>query len=101
MARHGGDSHPEARLSLPAAMMPFLRTVEKIHDGYFVDLYVRVSNAVAIQMYKVSYVIYRQVIGYYSGTEDGYDMRERYPRPESEVPMTHRVPRGVGVHVTS
>ena len=28
---------------------------EKIHDGYFVDLFVRASNAVAINMYtKVS-----------------------------------------------
>ena len=27
-------------------------TTEKIHDAYFVDLFVRISNAAAIQMYK-------------------------------------------------
>ena len=43
------------------------------HDGYFVDLYVRKSNAVAIGMYeKFGYVVYRQVINYYSGEEDAY-----------------------------
>lgn len=35
------------------------------YDGYFVDLYVRVSNTVAINMYKkFGYSIYRQVIAY-------------------------------------
>ena len=43
------------------------------HEGYFVDLYVRVSNALAINMYrKLGYSVYRQVIGYYSGEEDAY-----------------------------
>jgi ribosomal protein S18 acetylase RimI-like enzyme len=43
------------------------------YKGYFVDLFVRQSNAVAIQMYKnFGYSIYRQVMGYYSGEEDAY-----------------------------
>ena len=43
------------------------------YDGYFVDLFVRISNAVAIQMYKkFGYTVYRQVINYYSGEEDAY-----------------------------
>ena len=43
------------------------------HDGYFVDLFVRKSNNVAISMYeKFGYSIYRRVLGYYSGTEDAY-----------------------------
>lgn len=43
------------------------------HNAYFVDLFVRVSNTVAINMYKkFGYVVYRQVIGYYSGEEDAY-----------------------------
>jgi ribosomal protein S18 acetylase RimI-like enzyme len=43
------------------------------YKGYFVDLYVRVSNKVAVGMYKqMGYVAYRQVIGYYSGQEDAY-----------------------------
>ena len=40
--------------------------------GYFVDLFVRKSNILAINMYKkFGYSIYRTVIGYYSGEEDG------------------------------
>ena len=39
----------------------------------FVDLFVRVSNSVAIGMYKkFGYTVYRQVIGYYNGEEDAY-----------------------------
>lgn len=35
--------------------------------GFFVDLYVRSSNTVAIRMYeKLGYIIYRRVLGYYS-----------------------------------
>jgi N-terminal acetyltransferase B complex catalytic subunit len=43
------------------------------YNGYFVDLFVRVSNSLAINMYKnFGYSVYRQVIGYYSGEEDAY-----------------------------
>ena len=49
------------------------KTSEDIHDAYFVDLFVRVSNTIAIQMYKqMGYSVYRRVIGYYSGEEDAY-----------------------------
>eukprot|EP01006_Ploeotia_vitrea_P060706 TRINITY_DN76410_c0_g1_i1.p1 TRINITY_DN76410_c0_g1~~TRINITY_DN76410_c0_g1_i1.p1 ORF type:complete len:194 (-),score=5.50 TRINITY_DN76410_c0_g1_i1:137-682(-) len=57
-------------------------TTEKLHNGYFVDLFVRASNNVAVGMYKkMGYVIYRTVLGYYSAgpnqpAEDGYDMRK-------------------------
>lgn len=51
------------------------------HNGYFVDLFVRVSNQVAIAMYKnFGYTVYRQVLGYYSTEEDAYDMRKAMPR---------------------
>ncbi|RQM30755.1 hypothetical protein B5M09_012383 [Aphanomyces astaci] len=44
------------------------------YDGYFVDLFVRVSNTPAIGMYeKIGYSVYRRVIGYYSGDDDGED----------------------------
>ena len=40
------------------------------HNAYFVDLFVRVSNKVAITMYtKFGYTVYRKVLGYYSGTK--------------------------------
>jgi len=38
---------------------------------YFVDLFVRVSNKVAVDMYtKFGYSVYRRVIEYYSGDVD-------------------------------
>jgi hypothetical protein len=43
------------------------------YDGYFVDLFVRVSNSLAINMYeKFGYTVYRRVLGYYSGEEDAF-----------------------------
>ena len=52
-----------------------------VHDGYFVDLYVRASNALARGMYeKLGYSDYRQVLNYYAGEEDALDMRKAMPR---------------------
>jgi N-terminal acetyltransferase B complex catalytic subunit len=43
----------------------------KVHDAYFVDLFVRASNTAAITMYeKFGYSVYRRVLGYYSDSED-------------------------------
>jgi N-terminal acetyltransferase B complex catalytic subunit len=54
---------------------------EKIHNAYFVDLFVRKSNSVAINMYKtLGYSVYRTVTNYYSGEEDAFDMRKALPR---------------------
>mmetsp|Transcript_15903 Transcript_15903/g.28318 ORF Transcript_15903/g.28318 Transcript_15903/m.28318 type:complete len:88 (+) Transcript_15903:3-266(+) len=68
-------------------MMKDLEDVsEHKHNGYFVDLYVRMSNTLAIGMYKkLGYTVYRQVINYYSAgggvaAEDAYDMRKALPR---------------------
>lgn len=49
--------------------MPFRK------NTYFTDLFVRVSNKVAINMYtNLGYVIYRTILGYYTGEneEDAY-----------------------------
>lgn len=71
------------------------------YNGYFVDLYVRKSNSLAIAMYeKFGYSLYRRVIGYYGGQEDAHDMRKRLPRDttgESVVPLDHPVyPEDIG-----
>ena len=43
------------------------------YNAFFVDLFVRVSNVLAISMYqRLGYVVYRQVLLYYSGEEDAY-----------------------------
>ncbi len=52
----------------PACALPLCR-----YNAYFVDLFVRMSNALAIGMYKkFGYIVYRQVIKYYAGEEDAY-----------------------------
>ena len=87
------------RLGLAKTLMEYLEHVsEHTHNGYFVDLYVRCSNQVAIQMYKgMGYSVYRQVADYY-GDEDAYDMRKALPRDvekKSVVPLNPlRVPPG-------
>lgn len=69
------------RLSLAKKMMRTLESVsEDQYDAYFVDLFVRSSNYLAINMYQsFGYVVYRRVKGYYSNStgpdEDGFDMR--------------------------
>ncbi|KAJ1551410.1 70-kilodalton heat shock protein [Nowakowskiella sp. JEL0078] len=82
------------RLGLADQLMNFLEEVsEKIYNAYFVDLFVRQSNKVAIEMYhKFGYTIYRRVIEYYSGSEneDAFDMRKALARDvkkESVIPL--------------
>ncbi len=51
--------------------MNYLERVSDEHQGYFVDLFVRASNNVAIEMYKkLGYSIYRTVNKYYSSALD-------------------------------
>mmetsp|Transcript_16453 Transcript_16453/g.28198 ORF Transcript_16453/g.28198 Transcript_16453/m.28198 type:complete len:175 (+) Transcript_16453:207-731(+) len=80
------------RQHLAETLMQILEEVtEKVHNGYFVDLFVRKSNSIAINMYqKFGYIKYREVLGYYSGEENAYDMRKAMPRDvkrESVVPL--------------
>lgn len=85
------------RLGLGAILMQFLEEVSETKNCFFVDLFVRVSNKVAINMYQqLGYIIYRTVLDYYSGDieEDGYDMRKACSRDEkrlSMIPLKHPV----------
>lgn len=81
------------RKGLAQVLMKFLEDVtEKTHNGYFVDLFVRGSNSVAISFYKrLGYGIYRTVKKYYSGEEDALDMRKSMKRdPTKECMHTER-----------
>ena len=43
---------------------------------------------------QMGYVVYRRVIGYYSGNEDALDMRKAMPRDidkKSIIPLTHPI----------
>lgn len=89
------------RLGLAKTLMDhFERISIDTYNAYFVDLFVRASNHLAIQMYeKFGYSTYRRVIGYYSGyadepPEDALDMRKALPRDtnkQSIVPLDRPV----------
>nr|CAG4645848.1 EOG090X0ENV [Lynceus sp. MCZ IZ 141354] len=85
------------RLGLAAKLMSGLEEISEKKKAYFVDLFVRVSNKVAINMYKnLGYVVYRTVLDYYSGEmdEDAYDMRKALSRDvdkKSVIPLQHPV----------
>ncbi|KAL7481068.1 hypothetical protein ACHAW6_006746 [Cyclotella cf. meneghiniana] len=86
------------RLGLARMLMEDLEgTSANVYNAYFVDLFVRASNALAISMYeKFGYVKYRRVLGYYSGDdpEDAFDMRKALPRDikkKSIIPMDRPV----------
>ncbi|DAZ98533.1 TPA: hypothetical protein N0F65_007032, partial [Lagenidium giganteum] len=87
------------RLGLARKLMDYLENVSiELYDGYFVDLFVRVSNSVAIGMYeRFGYSVYRRVLGYYSSEDDGedaFDMRKALPRDKDKksiIPLPHPV----------
>lgn len=77
------------RQQLAGKLMDILEEItHKTYDAYFVDLFVRVSNKAAINMYrKFGYDVYRQVLNYYSGEEDAFDMRKSMPRDQDKKSM--------------
>lgn len=51
------------------------------HDAWFVDLFVRAENKVALELYrKMGYSVYRRVVGYYNDDSDAFDMRKPLSR---------------------
>lgn len=71
------------KLGLARSLMDLCERVSDRLGCFFVDLFVRPSNDVAVGMYKKrDYIVYREVASYYSksgpGTseEDAYDMRK-------------------------
>eukprot|EP00095_Tigriopus_kingsejongensis_P001983 maker-scaffold1702_size30647-snap-gene-0.12 protein:Tk01983 transcript:maker-scaffold1702_size30647-snap-gene-0.12-mRNA-1 annotation:"unknown" len=85
------------RLGLAGRLMAALEEISERKRCYFVDLFVRVSNAIAIKMYTLlGYNVYRTVLQYYSGDqdEDAYDMRKALSRDtegKSCVPLKRPV----------
>ena len=85
---------PNARKQgLARFLMNYLEAVsEHRHNAFFVDLFVRPSNEVAISMYRhFGYEVFRTIEKYYSGgsnrkSEDSYDMRKSLARdPKKEL----------------
>lgn len=85
------------RLGLAAKLMNTLEEISERKKCFFVDLFVRVSNKVAVDMYnKLGYTVYRRVLEYYSGQddEDAFDMRKALSRDKekkSVIPLPHPV----------
>jgi N-terminal acetyltransferase B complex catalytic subunit len=79
------------RIGLAKTLMDDLEYLSTdVYNAYFVDLFVRASNSLAISMYeKFGYVKYRRVLDYYSGkyTEDAFDMRKALARDTSRRSM--------------
>lgn len=85
------------RLGLAAKLMNILEETSEKKKCFFVDLFVRVSNKVAVKMYhSLGYSVYRTVLEYYSGDvdEDAFDMRKALSRDtekKSVIPLDHPV----------
>ncbi|PWN22168.1 acyl-CoA N-acyltransferase [Microstroma glucosiphilum] len=76
------------RLGLARELMGLLEEASSLmYSAYFIDLFVRPSNALAVGLYQsLDYAVHRVVKEYYQGggpggsDEDGYDMRKALPR---------------------
>ena len=83
------------RIGLAATLMKDLEDTSERKHCYFVDLFVRVSNKVAIVMYEnLGYKVFRRIENYYAGVnddEDALDMRRALSHDKdklSERPCT-------------
>jgi len=84
------------RLGLGGLLMNGLEEISEKKRCFFVDLFMRVSNTVAHQLYsKLGYIVYRTVLDYYSyPDENAYDMRKALSRDEerkSVIPVEEPV----------
>lgn len=76
------------RLGLAATLMHYLEEVSEHKRCFFVDLFVRVSNTVAVNMYhNLGYVVFRRIPNYYTGPpdEDAYEMRKSLSRDKDKL----------------
>lgn len=65
------------RLSLARELMKLIESASDQELCYFVDLFVRVSNTLAITMYeRFGYSVYQRVRNYYTGSGVGHQLQE-------------------------
>ena len=87
------------KLGIGASLIKFLENLSEYKKCFFVDLYVRASNAVAVSLYeKLGYIVYRRVLGYYATQgqpdEDGLDMRKSLSldvKKKSMIPLKNPI----------
>ncbi|KAH9826783.1 acyl-CoA N-acyltransferase [Teratosphaeria destructans] len=69
------------RLGYATKLSEALEIVGDEQNCWFVDLFVRVENTAAIELYKkMGYSIYRRIVNYYNDHEDAFDMRKPLKR---------------------
>ncbi|EER29313.1 hypothetical protein D8B26_008035 [Coccidioides posadasii str. Silveira] len=81
------------RLGYARRLTEALERASDINNAWFVDLYVRAGNKVAVEMYKgMGYSVFRRVVNYYSddpagmsGGEDAFDMRKPLSRDKDLI----------------
>ena len=76
------------RLGLAASLMKTLEDISEQKKCFFVDLFVRVSNTVAVAMYRnLGYVVFRTIANYYTGSqdEDAFEMRKSLSRDKDKL----------------
>ncbi|EDV20306.1 N-alpha-acetyltransferase 20 [Trichoplax sp. H2] len=82
---------PESRrIGIAALLMDELEKISDKQKCFFVDLFVRVSNVTAVNMYlSLGYIVYRTVLEYYIGddNENAYDMRKACSRDKEKKSM--------------
>lgn len=67
-------------------MSAALESVGDRENAWFVDLFVRVENKAAIELYRgMGYSVYRRVIDYYSDGIDAFDMRKPCRRDKDRM----------------
>ncbi|CAI6335918.1 unnamed protein product [Periconia digitata] len=73
------------RLGHATSLSTSLEQASDAADAWFVDLFVRESNAVAKELYrKMGYSVYRKVVAYYNDGEDALDMRKSLSRDKDK-----------------
>jgi len=69
--------------------LEFASSSPSTHNGYFLDLFVRCNNLVAIEMYeKMGYTVFRRVVGYYQGIGGGPDGEDAFGELSSLFPFS-------------
>ncbi|KAF2655035.1 N-acetyltransferase [Lophiostoma macrostomum CBS 122681] len=69
------------RLGHATRLSEALEKASDANSAWFVDLFVRASNDIAIDLYrKMGYSVFRRVANYYNDDEDAFDMRKPLTR---------------------
>jgi N-terminal acetyltransferase B complex catalytic subunit len=79
------------RLRHATALSSALEAASDAAGAWFVDLFVRVGNEIAKELYrKMGYSVYRRVVDYYNDGEDAFDMRKPLGRDKGRETVRER-----------